>query len=71
MSDFPFKVGDLVDVKTSSWTKAPLKGSGVIVQMSEDAHWVHVLIGETVQKIHRTLLVTPRIKSVKINGGRK
>ena len=70
MSDYPFKKGDLVDVKTSQWRYKGGTIKGVIVAIG-DHGFFEVLINGEVRPIHRNYIVTPRIKAVKITGGIK
>ena len=71
MSDYPFKVGDLVEVKTSSWTAGRNQTmQGVIVHV-RDGGFFNVLIEGNLKLIHRNYIVTPRIKAVKMTGGVK
>ena len=70
MSDFPFKKGDLVDVKTSQFQYNSRTVQGVIVAVG-DHGFFEVLIDGEVKPIHRNYIVTPRIKSVKMTGGLK
>ena len=70
MSDFPFKKGDLVDVKTSQFQYKSGTVQGVIVAVG-DHGFFEVLIDGEVKPIHRNYIVTPRIKSVKMTGGLK
>mgnify|MGYP004121564465 FL=1 len=70
MSDYPFKKGDLVDVKTSQYHHRSHTIQGVIVGVG-DHGFFEVLIDGEVKPIHRNYIVTPRIKSVKMTGGLK
>ena len=70
MSDFPFKKGDLVDVKTSQFRYKSGTVQGVIVAVG-DHGFFDVLIDGEVKPIHRNYIVTPRIKAVKMTGGLK
>lgn len=67
MSDFPFKEGDLVTVKSSF---QHIGRAGVIVKVKEDG-WFDVLISGKIELIHKNYIVTPRIKRVKMTGGIK
>ena len=70
MSDYPFKKGDLVDVKTSQFQ---YKGSTVqvVIVAVGDHGFFEVLINGEVKPIHRNYIVTPRVKAVKMTGGIK
>ena len=70
MSDYPFKKGDLVDVKTSMTQYKSGTVQGVIVAV-RDHGFFEVLINGEVKPIHRNYIVTPRIKAVKMTGGIK
>ncbi len=67
MSDFPFKEGDLITVKSSF---QHIGRDGVIVKVKEDG-WFDVLISGKIELIHKNYIVTPRIKRVKMTGGLK
>ena len=67
MSDFPFKEGDLITVKSSF---QHIGRDGVIVKVKEDG-WFDILISGKIELIHKNYIVTPRIKSVKMTGGLK
>lgn len=67
MSDFPFKEGDLITVKTSFQN---IGIDGVIIKVMEDG-WFDVLISGKIELIHKNYIVTPKIKSVKMTGGIK
>ena len=71
MSDFPFKKGDLVDVKTSQFQYKDSTVQGVIVDVGAHIGYFYVLIDGEVKHVHRNYIVTPRIKSVKMTGGLK
>ena len=70
MSDYPFKKGDLVDVKTSQFQYKGNTVQGVIVAVG-DHGFFEVLINGEVKPIHRNYIVTPRVKTVKMIGGIK
>ena len=67
MSDFPFKEGDLITVKSSF---QHIGRDGVIVKIKEDG-WFDVLISGKIELIHKNYIVTHRIKAVKMTGGLK
>ena len=68
MSDFPFKVGDLIEIKSSFHTTSK---EGVIIDVLKNDGFYHVLVDGKVQLIHRNYIVTPRIKAVRMTGGIK
>jgi len=70
MSDFPFKKGDLVSIKTSFYNNRTKPKEGVIVEDKGDG-WFDVLIGGVVEQVHRNYIVTPKIQAVKMTGGLK
>jgi len=67
MSDFPFKEGDLITVKSSFQN---IGIDGVIIKVMEDG-WFDVLIDGKIQLIHKNYIATPKIKAVKMTGGIK
>ena len=71
MSDYPFKKGDLVDIKTSQFQHKGSTVQGVIVDVGSHIGYFYVLIDGEVNHIHRNYIVTPRIKAVKMTGGIK
>ena len=70
MSDFPFKKGDLVDVRTSYYKYNASTVQGVIVAVGKHGFF-EVLIDGEVKSIHRQYIVTPRIQAVNVTGGIK
>lgn len=70
MSDYPFKKGDLVDVKTSQYHHRSHTVQGVIVGVG-DHGFFEVLIEGEVKPVHRNYIVTPKIKAVRMTGGVK
>jgi len=70
MSDFPFKKGDLIEIKSSITYKRYPNKQGVIVEDKGDG-WFDVLVGDVVERVHRNYIVTPRIQNVKMTGGLK
>jgi len=70
MSDFPFKEGDLITIKSSFYKKRNQPREGVIVQDKGDG-WYEVLISGEMELIHRNYIVTPRVKAVNLTGGIK
>lgn len=67
MSNFPFKEGDLVTVKSSF---QQIGRDGVIVKVMEDG-WFDVLISGKIELIHKNYIVVPKIKAVRMTGGIK
>ena len=67
MSDFPFKEGDLITVKSSFQN---ISRDGVILKVMEDG-WFDVLIDGKVELIHKYYIATPKIKAVRMTGGIK
>mgnify|MGYP006232542571 FL=1 len=70
MSDFPFKAGDLIEVKSSITKTGKLTVPGVVVSVRDDG-FLEVLVDDKVRLVHRNYIVTPRIKAVKMTGGIK
>ena len=70
MSDFPFKEGDLIEVKSSFAKTGKLTVPAVVVSVRDDG-FLDVLIDDQVRMVHRNYIVTPRITAVKITGGIK
>ena len=70
MSDFPFKEGDLIEVKSSIAKTGKLTVPGVVVSVRDDG-FLEVLVDDKVKLVHRNYIVTPRIKTVKMTGGIK
>ena len=67
MSDFPFREGDLVTVKSAFQN---IGQDGVIIKVLEDG-WFDILISGKIQLIHKNYIATPKVKSVKMTGGIK
>ena len=70
MSDFPFKTGDLIEVKSSFAKTGRLTVPGVVVSVRDDG-FLEVLVDDKIKLVHRNFIVTPRIKAVRITGGIK
>ena len=70
MSDFPFKAGDLIEVKSSFSRTGKLTVPGVVVSVRDDG-FLEVLVDDKVRLVHKNYIVTPRIKAVKLTGGIK
>ena len=71
MPDFPFKKGDLVDVKTSQFQYKGSTVQGVIVGVGSHIGYFDILIDGEVKSVHINYIVTPRVKAVKMTGGLK
>ena len=71
MSDFPFKKGDLVTIRPNAWA-GPVNNyaEGIIVEEKPQGFF-DILVDGHVQTVHRSKLITPKIKSVKMTGGIK
>lgn len=71
MSDFPYKVGDLITVKSSMIRHAPFNvQEGVILDDRGDGFF-DVLIDGEVKIVHRNYIVTPKVTAVKLTGGQR
>ena len=70
MSDFPFKTGDLIEVKSSLAKTGRLTVPAVVVSVRDDG-FIEVLVDDKVKLVHRNYIVTPRIKAVRMTGGLK
>ena len=70
MSDYPFKKGDLVSIKTSFYRKTNIFKQGIIVEVQEGG-WFEILVEDKVERHHRNYLVTPPITRVQLTGGVK
>ena len=70
MSDYPFKKGDLVDIRSSFYHDRETPYQGVIVE-ERDGGFFDVLVDGEIKLIHRNYIVTPRIKSVNVTSGVK
>ena len=70
MSDFPFKKGDLVSIRSSFYVMTNTFKQGIIVSVKEDG-WFDVLIDDKVEQVHRNYLVTPSVTAVKVTGGHR
>ena len=68
MSDYPFKVGDLVHVKASHVID---RKPGVIVSIDEDTGFFDILVDNTIERVHRNYIVIPKVRRVKMTGGLK
>ena len=70
MSDYPFKKGDLVEIKSSiTYLRYPNQ-QGVIVTV-KDGGFFDVLVEGEMKLVHRNYLVTPKVKQVNLKGGLK
>lgn len=70
MSDFPFKKGDLVTIKTSFYNQLYSAQEGIIIE-DRDNGWFEILIGGVIEQVHRNYLVTPPVKPVKLTRGHR
>lgn len=71
MFDFPFKVGDLVQIRTSiTKVGAPME-DGIIISIDDESRMYEVLVNNAVTKVHKSYLVVPKVKSVNFTGGIK
>ena len=70
MSDFPFKEGDLISIKSTYYRKQTQPLEAVIVKDKGNG-WFEVLIAGEIELIHKNYIITPRIKAVKMTGGIK
>jgi len=69
--DFPFKVGDLVQIRTSiTKVGAPME-DGIIISIDDESRMYEVLVNNAVTKVHKSYLVVPKVKSVNFTGGIK
>tara|TARA_A200000159_G_C7115207_1_gene252407 strand:+ start:247 stop:459 length:213 start_codon:yes stop_codon:yes gene_type:complete len=70
MSDFPFKEGDLITIKSSLYKNQNHPREGVIV--ADKGHgWYDVLIAGELEQIHSNYIVTPKVKHIQFTGGVK
>ena len=72
MSDFPFKKGDLVTIRPNAWAGVDAMSiqEGIIVEERKQGFF-DILVNGSIKTVHRSKLMTPRIKSVKLSGGIK
>ena len=71
MSDYPFKVGDLVHIKSSLTYNMPNQKPGVIVAIDKDTGFFEILVEDIVKKVHRNYVVVPKVRRIKMTGGLK
>ena len=71
MSDYPYKVGDLVKVKSSITADVSFQKPGVIVSINEDTGFFEILVEDVVRKVHRNYIVVPKVRRIKMTGGLK
>ena len=71
MYDYPFKVGDLVKVRSSITRDVSFQKDGIIITIDEDSRMYEVLIENVIRKVHKSYLIVPKVKSVKFTGGVK
>jgi len=72
VSDFPFKKGDLVTIRSNAWAgpDSLCVQEGIIVEERQQGFF-DILVNGHIRTVHRTRLITPKIKSVKMTGGLK
>tara|TARA_B100001250_G_C19764120_1_gene773891 strand:+ start:1418 stop:1648 length:231 start_codon:yes stop_codon:yes gene_type:complete len=76
MSDYPWRVGDLVRVRTLSGDPIAVNDlrqvilEGLLVSGPELGFW-DVLIDGEIRHIHNRYFIAPQIKKVNFSGGRK
>lgn len=71
MYDYPFKVGDLVKVRSSITRDVSFHKDGIIISIDENTRMYEVLVENVVRKIHKSYLIVPKVKSVNFTGGIK
>ena len=71
MYDYPFKVGDLVKVRSSITRDVSFQKDGIIIAIDENTRMYEVLVENVVRKLHKSYLIVPKVKSVNFNGGIK
>tara|TARA_Y100001938_G_scaffold131802_1_gene189318 strand:- start:2050 stop:2265 length:216 start_codon:yes stop_codon:yes gene_type:complete len=71
MSDYPFKVGDLVKVRSTITADVSFQKPGVIVSIDEDTGFFEILAEGVVRKVHRNYVVVPKVRRIKMTGGLK
>jgi hypothetical protein len=72
VSDYPFKVGDLVYIKSSFTERLVGTGKpGVIISINEASGFFEILIKDEVRKVHKNYIIVPRVSKVHVTGGRK
>ena len=72
MYDFPFKKGDLVTIRPNAWAgpDSLRVQEGIIVEEKPQGFF-DILVDGHVRTVHKSKLITPKIKSVKMTGGLK
>jgi len=68
VSDYPFKVGDLVHIKSSHVVD---RKPGVIIAINQDTGFFEILVEDVVEKVHRNYVVVPKVRRVQMTGGLK
>jgi len=71
MHDYPFKVGDLVKVRSSITRDVAFQKDGIIISIDENTRMYEVLVENVVRKVHKSYLIVPKVKSVRFTGGLK
>ena len=69
--DYPFRVGDLVQIRTSITKVGTPMEDGIIIAIDEVNRMYEVLVNNVVTKVHKSYLVVPKVKSVNFTGGVK
>ena len=71
MSDYPYRVGDLVHIKSSIYYAESIQKHGVIVAINQDTGFFEILVEDVVQKVHKNYVVVPKVRRIKMTGGLK
>ena len=71
MSDYPFKVGDLVKVRSTITADVSFQKPGVIIAIDENTGFFEVLVEDVLRKVHRNLVIVPKVRRVQMTGGQK
>ena len=71
MSDYPYKVGDLVHIKSSLTKNWADTMPGVIVSIDKETGFFEVLVEDIIKKVHRNYVVVPKVRRIKMTGGLK
>ena len=72
MSDFPFKKGDLVTIRPNAWAGSDslCVQEGIIVEERQQGFF-DILVNGHIRTVHRSKVITPKVKYVKMTGGFK
>ena len=71
MSDYPFKVGDLEKVRSTITADVSFQKPGVIIAIDENTGFFEILVEDVLRKVHRHLVVVPKVRRVQMTGGQK